>query len=211
METYSWIERNLCFCFGIDKPDMKYFKNAYDFKKYLGGGWPSKNSKGRMEEHLDVLGHVFRIFCHTDGVDNIINKYLLQKYGLQLTVVDQQKAFFKQHDFSQKEKDAIRKSCEKHLIDTSSFNDVNNVVLLNTMVNLAIEIQNDICQHADIIKIELAGEAKNDCKIYKRNFLETVKLGVKQKVAKPKMFDKMLSNTQTEKIDNLITAVSIFK
>lgn len=197
--------------FKVDKSDIKYFKNAYDFIKYLGGGWPSKNSKGRMEEHLDALGHVFRMFSLTKGHDNIINKYLREKYGLELTVIDKQKALFHDYDFSQKEKDGIKKLCEKHLIDVSKLDVTSRVTLLNTMLSLGVEIQNDICKHADIIKLNLAHEAKSECKIYKRNFLETVKLGVKRKTAKAKSFEKLLANTQTEKIDNLITAVAIFK
>ena len=197
--------------FKIDKVDTKYFKNAYDFIKYLGGGWPNKNSKGRMEEHLDVLGHVFRIFSLTDGHDNIINKYLLEKYGLTLTVVNPQKAHFDDRIFSQKEKDAIRKLCEKHNIDASEFTDTSRLTLLSSMLNLAVEIQNGICQQADVIKLDLAGEAKSECKIYKRNFLETVKLGVKRKTAKLQSFEKLLADTRTEKIDNLIAAVAIFK
>lgn len=126
-------------------------KRAVDAMYYLGGGWPSENSKGRMEALLDNFVGMYRILEFT-GSGHYVREHLAL-LGVTVTLDPQ---------FAVTNKELTHNEIAflKNLKE-DSFHEVKTVRDLVAAVLQECELlQGEICQLADTIKDELRPAAQ---------------------------------------------------
>lgn len=120
------------------------FKRSVDALYYLGGGWPSPNSKGRMEALLDNFIGMYRVLDFI-GMGETVTKYLAEQ-GVTISLdprfaIDDRE--LTPNEVMYLEKTIGRDNMEG--VDT-----VSRLVLV--CVSACEELQGDICRLADTIK-----------------------------------------------------------
>lgn len=199
---------NLKTCFDKTFPIYKgNFKVISDWIYYLGGGWPRETSKGRMEEALDKFATAY-IFLTLINRQNIANNYL-NRFGISINLNNKNIEKIK---FDLNEKNISKfKSSWKKVFGVKKSVPKNSIDLVNDLVNKAQELQRDICNLADKIKIDIVEDVKEDCELSKRNFLQCVSLGKINTKEKEKLFKKKKTEIIKEKINEFHEAIKTIK
>ena len=179
------------------------FKAISDWIYYLGGGWPKESSKGRMEEALDKFSTAY-IFLTLINKQNIADNYL-KKYGIKVSIESKNLKKIK-FDLPEKTISKFQNTWKNTFDDNKTFPS-NSIDLIKLLINKSQELQKDICNLADMIKIDIADEVKEDCDLSKRNFLQCVSLGKLNIKEKQKRFQKKKKEVIKERVSELHEAI----
>lgn len=170
------IQSAMAILFGKEKKWYAELNNAYHYRE---GGYPGPNSAPRHESAADKVAIMFLVL-EKAGHEGLVADYLRNAYGLQLTRVSDEHAVTR---LSRPDLDAL-KDLEVD-VDLTLSDDALYKYLLDVMDNL----QTEICQKADSIKIdsfEGLKEAFPEKKLEKGRFVRTVNA----KALEHKSFDK---------------------
>lgn len=129
-------------------------KKAVDALYYLGGGWPSENSKGRMEALLDGFAGMYRVLDFI-GSGHLVEQHL-QPYGINVSIDADKK--IKNKPFTENDKKFLDAEYSSAYFNLDEVTDVRQLV--TAIVEECRELQSKICQKADLIKLELRPNAK---------------------------------------------------
>lgn len=179
------------------------FKAISDWIYYLGGGWPKENSKGRMEEALDKFSTAY-IFLTLIDKQNIADNYL-NKYGIKVSIESKNLEKIK-FDLTKKTISKFQNTWKNIFNDNKTFPS-NSIDLIKLLIVKSQELQKDICDLADMIKIDIADEVKDICDLSKRNFLQCVSLGKLNIKEKQKRFQKKKKEVIKERVHELHEAI----
>ena len=128
------------------------FKSAVDALYYLGGGWPTENSKGRMEKLLDNFAGMYRVLSFIDR--GYLVEQHLEKKGIRVSLSNHIQ------DVNLSEPD-IKLLEEEYGMREFGFTKPKTLRdLVDQCVMEAQELQRFICQNADKIKYEYKPTAK---------------------------------------------------
>ena len=136
---------------GVPHADVK---KAVDAIHYLGGGYPSPNSKGRMEALLDGFAGMYKVLEFI-GSGHLVIEHLAQ-YGITATIADEHK--LKDRELTPNELkylDQEYSSAYFHLTEVRTTRQ-----LVTAIVEECNALQTTICQKADVIKDELRPSAQ---------------------------------------------------
>lgn len=128
------------------------FKNSVDALYYLGGGWPSETSKGRMEKALDNFAGMYKILSLI-GRGELVEQHL-EKKGISVVLKESIK------DVALSPVD-IRLLNDEFEMSQFAFKATTLSALVAACVAEAKELQSFICEHADLIKLDFKPSAKN--------------------------------------------------
>jgi hypothetical protein len=172
---------------------FKYLKDMM----YYQGGYPNETSPPRVDVVLDRFAVVYKYFKFL-GTQNILDNYLHQ-YGITITVEDMQNEDVK---FDAKTADLFELVFHDLALPKTKKE------LLRTLLDEGMVLQKDICEKADIIKINHASEIKDICKIEKADYVKAVNLNYKRNKEKP--IEKSLE-AMDNKITSMEKAYSVFE
>lgn len=127
------------------------FKGAVDAIYYLGGGWPSENSKGRMEAALDKVAGMYKVLTLV-GRGKLVEDHLA---NLGITISLQQP--IQDVPLSEQDVELLNKEFGMRQF---GFTPKTLSELVNLCIDEAMELQRFICQNADEIKHNLKPTAK---------------------------------------------------
>ena len=119
------------------------FKGAVDAIYYLGGGWPTENSKGRMERLLDNFSGMYKVLTLI-GKGNLVEEHLAEQ-GI---VVQLQQPL----DDTKLSEDDIRYIGNELELKPFGFKAKTTAGLMKEAVNYCLDLQRSICQGADAEK-----------------------------------------------------------
>ncbi len=125
------------------------FKRAVDAIHYLGGGWPSENSKGRMEAAIDNVAGMYKVL-HFAGLGNMVEDHFAQN-GILIQLCDSIKDVDLGEDemkFLEREFNLTRMVGEKPKFKKLS-------ELIRFLLDEGNRLQTLICNLADEIKFNL--------------------------------------------------------
>lgn len=157
-KTYSQLSKMVQVTALVEHSD---FKHAVDALYYLGGGWPTENSKGRMERLLDNMIGMYRILSFV-GEGHLVEEHLAKK-GVHVTLSDH----IKDVEFSEGD---IKLLEEEFDLREFGFKPATLKELMRFCINEAMELQRFICNNADKIKLNLKPAAKNELGIEDEEF-----------------------------------------
>lgn len=127
------------------------FKNAVDALYYLGGGWPTENSKGRMEKLLDNFAGMYKILTLI-GEGKLVEEHLALK-GISVSLKDPIA------DIELSDSD-IRLLKEEYKMSQFNIQATRLSDLVSACVEQAKTLQRSICHNADRIKEQFKPAAK---------------------------------------------------
>jgi hypothetical protein len=136
---------------GVSHADVK---KAVDALYYLGGGWPTPNSKGRMEALLDSFAGMYRVLDFI-GSGQIVRDHLAQ-YGISVSLAPEHQ--IKNHELTPNEIKYLDNEYSSAYFNLDEITDLKT--LIAAIVEECQELQRQICKKADIIKEELRPAAK---------------------------------------------------
>jgi hypothetical protein len=122
------------------------FKRAVDALYYLGGGWPSPNSKGRMEALLDNFAGMYRILDFI-GRGKLVQEHLAN-YGMAVTL--DPKFAIDNVELTVNDRIALNREYNVAAFGVENPKDLRDLV--SQLVEACQMIQGDICKLADTIK-----------------------------------------------------------
>ena len=134
-------------------------KKAVDALHYLGGGYPSPNSKGRMEALCDGFAGMYKVLEFI-GEAQIVVKHLAQ-YGITVALADEHK--LKDRDLTENELKFLDAEYSAAFFNLSTVKTTRELV--TTIVMECNELQTQICKKADVIKDELRPSAQETLEI----------------------------------------------
>lgn len=134
-------------------------KRAVDALYYLGGGWPTENSKGRMEILLDNFAGMYRVLDFI-GSGDLVKDYLF-KYGIQVSLTEKFK--IDNVNLSPNDKKYLEKEFNSSVFSTHDITDTKSLII--AIVEECLELQKQICQLADKIKDDLRPAAMDELDI----------------------------------------------
>ena len=141
------------------RPDVKHsdLKRASDALYYLGGGWPTEKSRGRMEALLDDFSAMYRILDFI-GSGNLVTAHLL-KLGITIKL---DRAFeIENSEVTPAEIKFLNSEYNSELFGILS-SDIKDTRDLFSVIIMALqELQGEICFLADSIKLILKPQAKS--------------------------------------------------
>jgi hypothetical protein len=132
------------------------FKRAVDAIHYLGGGWPTPNTKGRMESLLDNFAGMYRVLEFIGRGDMITN--YLAGHGMTITL-DPAMAI---QDGPLAPNDVLLLNREYNLMAFGIYHPKTVRELVSQLVDAAEMLQTDICKLADMIKDDLRPNAQRE-------------------------------------------------
>ena len=121
-------------------------KRAVDALYYLGGGWPSENSKGRMEALLENFVGMYRIL-HFAGYGSIVEEHL-KKFGVTATLAKEFQ--IENRELEHNEREYLRRNYGSKVFSERDLRDVRDLV--DAVIMECQGLQRDICGLADEIK-----------------------------------------------------------
>jgi hypothetical protein len=122
------------------------FKRAVDALYYLGGGWPSPNSKGRMEALLDNFVGMYRILDFV-GRGHLVQKHLAN-YGMTVTL--DPKFAIENVELTVNDRIALNREYNVSAFGVENPKDLRDLV--SQLIEACQMLQGDICKLADTIK-----------------------------------------------------------
>jgi len=142
-DQYHALSQAAGFSAGIKHFD---FKRAVDALYYLGGGWPSANSKGRMEALLDNFVGMYRVLDFI-GEGHKVTEHLAQ-YGM---VVSLDRRFAIDNvELSPNDRAFLEREYNMAAFGVENPTDLRDLV--SQLVIACQMLQGDICKLADTIK-----------------------------------------------------------
>lgn len=135
--------------------DHHDFKRAVDAVYYLGGGWPSANSRGRMEAAIENMVGMYKVLTLA-GKGYMVEKHFA-KFGVKIELTEK----IQDTDLSAADIALLRREYELSSFEIDDKQASKLSTLVSALIEEAYHLQRDICQHADIIKHSLKPAAKN--------------------------------------------------
>jgi hypothetical protein len=132
------------------------FKRAVDAIHYLGGGWPSENTKGRMESLLDNFAGMYRVLDFIGRGDMVTNHLIAHGITIQM---DPAMAI---QDAPLAPNDVLLLNREYNLMAFGIYHPKTVRELVSQLVDAAEMLQTDICKLADMIKDDLRPNAQKE-------------------------------------------------
>lgn len=146
-KEYNAIKKILKKKLGIEPND---FKRAVDAVHYLGGGWPSETTKGRMESLLDNFAGLYKIL-KLAGRESMFDEHLAS-LGLSVSIINEE-TFLDVQRLSPKDIDEI-----SQVVPLGE--DVSTKTILSNAIDACDAIQTQICKMADVQRDEILPELK---------------------------------------------------
>lgn len=132
------------------------FKRAVDAIHYLGGGWPTENTKGRMESLLDNFAGMYRVLDFI-GRGKMVTDHLAG-HGITIAM-DPAMAI---QDAPLAPNDVLLLNREYNLMNFGIYRPKTVRELVGQLVDAAEMLQTDICKLADMIKDDLRPNAQKE-------------------------------------------------
>jgi len=159
------------------------FKNFSNVKTFLyyKGGYPKPDSPPKINEHIKKLAHYYWIVKFLDFKEEYEKIHeVFQNFGLQITEIEPIVPLSSIDDKKQEKK--VKRALLKLGFEE---NEIENLLLdkkelLRKILQIALELQCEICEKSDKIKIDLADEVKETCEVPKSTFLKAVDLQAKK-------------------------------
>lgn len=162
-------------------------KRAVDAIYYLGGGWPSENSKGRMEALLDNFVGMYRILDFI-GEGDMVKKHLA-KYGVTVSLAEEFK--IENIKFSQTDIKYMMSQYNGTLPNIETISD--SRTLMTNVVLMCVELQGRICHLADVIKDDLHHRAQGLIGVEDEEFVRFCDLVKTASIDKPQAQEKFVN------------------
>lgn len=156
--------------------DETKLKEVVDGIYYLGGGWPSPNSKGRLELAVEKFATLFR-FLKLIGKEHLITDEL-EKYGITIKQTRQ----IKTYKLSDIEIQYLKREHNR----TFPLG-ITNKDILQILINDGLELQRDICQLADKCKDLLKNPENGIEEIEMKRLYSIVRIKAKPKSKQEKV------------------------
>lgn len=173
----------------------KDVKTAVDAIHYLGGGYPSPNSPGRMEEMLDRMIGMFRLLTIM-GRGNMVTDYCAER-GVQIKLA--RGAEIKNKPVSRLLHNGLVKSFREAGVPDGAIEPTEDLsTLYATFIEYLNEVQTSICEGANVIKHEIRPAARNTCGLENAEFgrgLQAAKLVVGSRFASVKTRRKSVTTS----------------
>lgn len=145
-KQYRALTDTACFAAELKPSDVK---RAVDALYYLGGGWPSENTKGRMEALLENFVGMYQVLDFI-GHGELVRTHLA-KFGITATI---DPAFaIENRDLDTNEKSFLDRTYSSAYFGMNELHTMKDLVA--AVVMECQELQSQICQLADRIKDEL--------------------------------------------------------
>lgn len=197
--TYGELKKAFELVFGEHGFGKGDFKRLADMV-YYQGGYPSENSPPKEVALADDVARVLHL-------ENILDRDTFKEYlkerGIEVkltTVVERDGTWSLESD----KEDDLKNYLAGAGIQGSPPRMYHE--FLNTLVDRALEMQKEICQTADTIKVDAAAEVETKFKIKKGSFIKAVNLAaVKLRKGEGKMAEKL--DEYLEKLENQEEAV----
>lgn len=121
-------------------------KRAVDALYYFGGGWPTENSKGRMEALLDNFAGMFKVMEFA-GFGDMVTSHLA-KHGISITCNNK----FEDAPLSENDYKFLSNELKSSIFNIHDFK--NRSDLISGIIMELQDTQGIICKLADKIKLE---------------------------------------------------------
>lgn len=151
----------------VKRPDLK---RAVDALYYLGGGWPSPTSKGRMEALLDNFVGMYRVLDFI-GEGSKVTEHL-RKLGVTVALDPE----FKLRNFELTPNDRKALNAEYRLAVLLGDDPTDFYELVSFVVMACQDLQSEICGLADQIKDDLRPAAMRTAEIQDEEYNRLHKL-----------------------------------
>jgi hypothetical protein len=176
-KEYKNVTDLITFASGISHND---FKKSVDAIHYLGGRFPSPNSKGRLESLLDDLVGIVKVLKFID-MDSCINEHLSQ-YGISISIKPEHE--IKDFKLSNDDIKYIKSVCHK-------FSDCKTLKeLFISAFSECDNIQTTICTKADTIKLDIKQTVMTNTHIESHEFSRLIDFTKKVKLDKEHKADE---------------------
>lgn len=149
---YKGLTAIAVFASGVSHHDIK---KAVDALYYLGGGWPSANSKGRMEALLDGFAGMYRVLDFI-GNGHLVEDHL-KPYGISVSLLAEKAIPNK--TFGANELKFLDAEYSSEYFNLTDITDTRSLV--SAIVEECQALQGLICKKADSIKLDLRPNAKD--------------------------------------------------
>ncbi|AVH84999.1 hypothetical protein RsoM2USA_70 [Ralstonia phage RsoM2USA] len=182
---YEELKRLFAWLFNDDK---KHLKTIVDGLYYLGGGWPTENTQGRLESMLDSFVKCYKYY-HLIGKSDIINKYL-EPHGIEISLT-------RTVDSSDIDDTDAKYLMKEHSIFATFKNTENRRDVMMEIVERCMELQGQICEKADIIKLDIKKKMKSNFGLDAPEFGRLVDIEKLKRVRKPEKVRSKIENIHT--------------
>jgi metal-sulfur cluster biosynthetic enzyme len=145
-KQYRALTDTACFAAELNHRDVK---RAVDALYYFGGGWPTENSKGRMEALLENFVGMYRILDFI-GEGHKVTEHLA-KFGVSVSLADEFK--IENRVLTANEKAFLDRTYSSEYFNMDDLTDMRSLV--NAVVVECMDLQRAICGMADKIKDDL--------------------------------------------------------
>lgn len=153
---YNALTRAACLVGGLKHADVK---RSVDALYYLGGGWPSENSKGRMEALLENFVGVYRVMSFI-GQGHLITQHL-GTFGMAVSLDPEFE--IENIELSPNDRSFLNTEYNLGALGVTEPKDLKD--LLTKVISACRGIQGDICSLADDIKDTLRPRAMAELEV----------------------------------------------
>ena len=181
---------------GYKKSDFKRLSDLV----YYQGGWPSPTTPPKEETLADTIAAALKL---EEAIDRDVLVKLLKQRGVSVTLIDVPPP--NEYNLSSEEEETLKQCIGEADVEGVFPKERNEG--LKKLIERAQELQAEICQQADLIKVDAAAVAEEKYKIKKPNFVKAVGLGsVKLRAGEDKMAEKL--KKMLDGVDNVHAAVA---
>lgn len=173
-------------------------KRAVDALYYFGGGWPTENSKGRMEALLDNFTGMYRVLDFI-GEGSKVEAHLA-RMGIKVSIDAEFKIV--NRELGANEIAYLRKEFKSTVFNIKDLRDSRDLV--SAIVMECQELQGNICRLADTIKDGLHPQAKESLGVEDEEFDRLCDIAKTVSKGTPKA--EVSAVNKKVKINNSITA-----
>lgn len=148
---YSGLTEIASLAAGVSHHDLK---KSVDALYYLGGGYPTPHSKGKMEAALDAVAGMYRVLDFIGKGDLVVNH--LAQFGITISLSEDRKIH--NHELTDNERHYLDKEYSSKYFGLDELTDVKSLIV--AIVEECTVLQSEICDKADTIKHILRPNAK---------------------------------------------------
>jgi hypothetical protein len=145
------------------------FKRTVDAIHYLGGGWPSKNSLGRMESCVKSFAELFHSLSFIERESLIVKE--LAKYGLTISVNQNIESKFTDMKLTKNDFKYIETEYAIEFTECETSKE-----LTKEAVSMCNDLQTDICKLADKLKLEYKESIQLEYEIEEPEYIRLFKI-----------------------------------
>jgi hypothetical protein len=172
-------------------------KRAVDALYYFGGGWPTENSKGRMESLLDNFAGMFKVMEFA-GFGDMVTEHLA-KQGISVTINEK----FEDAELTENDYKYLTNEMKSDIFNVRDFKTRSDLV--SGIIMELQDTQGIICKLADKIKLELKPSISSKLGIEDQEYDRLFDITRIVKVGSPKAKIKI-----TDKKSKVETSISGF-